>query len=115
MATISRLHARQILDSRGTPTIEVDLYLTDGSMGRTAIPSGASTGTHEALELRDGDKSHFLGKGVLTAVANVNDKLNSALAGKEFASQEGLDAFMLELDGTANKSCLLYTSDAADE
>lgn len=106
MFTISRVHARQILDSRGTPTIEVDLYLNDDSMGRAAIPSGASTGTHEALELRDGDKSHFLGKGVLTAVKNVNEKLNAELAGKQFASQEELDTFMLELDGTANKSGL---------
>lgn len=102
---ISKLHARQILDSRATPTVEVDLYLEDGAFGRAAVPSGASTGVHEALELRDGDKSKFLGKGVLKAVQNVAD-LNVKVAGKDFSSQEELDKFLLEVDGTENKSSL---------
>ncbi len=102
---IKKVHARQIIDSRANPTIEVDLILEDDSFGRAAIPSGASTGAHEALELRDGDKSIFLGKSVLKAVENVkslNDKLNL----KEFNSQEELDEYLLELDGTENKSNL---------
>ncbi len=103
---ITKVHAREIIDSRANPTIEVDLYLEDGSMGRAAIPSGASTGTHEALELRDEDKSRYLGKGVLKAVANVNEVINSAIVNKEFNSQEELDKFLLELDGTKNKSKL---------
>jgi enolase len=104
MAVISKIHAREIIDSRANPTLEVDLTLADGSFGRAAVPSGASTGTHEALELRDGDKSRFLGKGVLTAVNNVNTILAKELEGKDFESQAELDHAMLQLDGTANKS-----------
>lgn len=102
---ISKVHARQIIDSRATPTLEVDLYLDDGSMGRAAVPSGASTGAHEALELRDGDKSVFLGKAVTKAVENVL-KLNDILSGKGFETQEALDSFLLMEDGTDNKSNL---------
>ncbi len=102
---ISKVLARQIIDSRATPTLEVDLYLEDGSMGRAAVPSGASTGTHEALELRDGDKSMYLGKSVLKAVANVNN-LNTELSGKGFETQEALDSFLLMKDGTENKASL---------
>jgi len=104
--TVSKVFARQIIDSRANPTVEVDLYLSDGSMGRAAIPSGASTGTHEALELRDGDKSKWLGKTVLKAVENVNTVINNAIANKTFESQEALDSFLLQLDGTENKSNL---------
>jgi len=100
------IHARQILDSRGNPTIEVDMELADGSCGRAAVPSGASTGVHEALELRDGDKSVFLGKGVLKAVENVNDILADELAGMDALDQAALDQRMIELDGTENKSKL---------
>jgi enolase len=103
---ISKLHARQIIDSRANPTIEVDLYLEDGSMGRAAIPSGASTGTHEALELRDGDNSKYLGKTVQKAVDNVNTKILAEIKDKEFDTQEELDAALLKLDGTPNKSNL---------
>jgi enolase len=100
------IHARQILDSRGNPTIEVDVELADGSFGRAAVPSGASTGVHEALELRDGDKSLFLGKSVLKAVDNVNDVLADELAGMDGLDQAELDYRMIELDGTENKSKL---------
>ncbi len=100
---ITKVHARQIIDSRATPTLEVDLYLEDGSMGRAAVPSGASTGAHEALELRDGDKSNYLGKSVLKAVANVA-KINELISGKGFETQEALDSFLLMEDGTENKS-----------
>jgi enolase len=102
---ITKVHARQIIDSRATPTLEVDLYLEDGSMGRAAVPSGASTGAHEALELRDGDKSKFLGKSVEKAVENVKN-LNSEISGKGFETQEALDSFLLMKDGTENKSVL---------
>lgn len=102
---ITKVHARQIIDSRATPTLEVDLYLEDGSMGRAAVPSGASTGAHEAIELRDGDKSKFLGKSVEKAVQNVID-LNSDLSGKTFETQEALDSFLIMKDGTPNKSVL---------
>ncbi|MCA9381555.1 phosphopyruvate hydratase [Candidatus Dojkabacteria bacterium] len=102
---IKKVHARQIIDSRANPTIEVDLTLDDGSFGRAAIPSGASTGAHEALELRDGDKSNFLGKSVLKAVKNVED-LNSKLSAEDFKSQEELDNFLIKLDGTENKANL---------
>ncbi len=105
-AEILDIHARQILDSRGNPTIEVDVELADGSFGRFAVPSGASTGVHEALELRDGDKSVYLGKGVLKAVDNVNDILADELAGMDALDQAALDARMIELDGTENKSKL---------
>ncbi len=106
MPTITKLHARQILDSRGTPTVEVDCTLSDGSFGRAAVPSGASTGSHEALELRDGDKNLFGGKSVLKAVANVNGPIIQALAGKDVADHRAIDRLMLELDGTENKSKL---------
>ncbi len=102
---ISKVHARQIIDSRATPTLEVDVYLVDGSFGRAAVPSGASTGTHEALELRDGDKSNYLGKSVKKAVQNVIN-LNNVLVSKDFHSQEDLDNFLLAEDGTENKSKL---------
>lgn len=106
MPSIASLKARQILDSRGTPTVEVDCTLDDGSFGRAAVPSGASTGTHEALELRDGDKALYRGKSVLKAVANVNGELATALKGKDAADQRALDRMMIELDGTPNKSRL---------
>ena len=106
MGKIAKIHARQILDSRGNPTIEVDLTSDSGHTGRAAVPSGASTGIHEAVELRDGDKSQYLGKGVLKAVANVNGLLNSQLHGMDLGDQKGLDQKMIELDGTDNKSNL---------
>ena len=98
---IRSIQAREILDSRGNPTIEVDVTLDSGAMGRAAVPSGASTGTREALELRDGNKSRYQGKGVLKAVGHVNDELATALAGAE-ADQRSIDARMIELDGTPN-------------
>ncbi|HTK03457.1 MAG TPA: phosphopyruvate hydratase [Alphaproteobacteria bacterium] len=103
---IKNIHARQILDSRGNPTVECDITLEDGSFGRAAVPSGASTGTHEALELRDGDPKIYLGKSVLKAVENVNVVINNALVGIEITSQADLDNKMIELDGTENKSKL---------
>jgi len=105
MAKIKNIHAREILDSRGNPTVEVDLTLSDGSFGRAAVPSGASTGSHEALELRDGDKKRYGGKGVLKAVENVNTILAKALKGKEW-NQKTLDAKMIEIDDTETKSSL---------
>lgn len=101
---IQHLKAREVLDSRGYPTVEVDVTLGSGVMGRAIVPSGASTGAHEALELRDGDKTRYLGKGVLKAVGHVNGELAKALAGKSFDSIEALDKALLELDGTPNKS-----------
>ena len=106
MSTIKSIHARQILDSRGNPTIEVDVLTTNGHLGRASVPSGASTGSREALELRDGDKSKFLGKGVLKAVDNVNKIIAPALVGKNVFEQRALDHMMLELDGTENKDKL---------
>jgi enolase len=106
MPTIRSLHAREILDSRGNPTVEVDCLLSDGHLGRAAVPSGASTGVHEALELRDGDKSRFGGKGVLQAVENVNQRIAPALSGREASDQKAVDQAMLALDGTPNKSKL---------
>ena len=103
---ISSILARQILDSRGNPTIEVDVRLEDGSLGRAAVPSGASTGVHEALELRDGDKARYLGKGVNKAVANVNGPIATKLIGFDAARQKALDDLLLQLDGTPNKSKL---------
>ncbi len=103
---ISKIHAREILDSRGNPTVEVEVTLENGVMGRASVPSGASTGENEALELRDGDKGRFLGKGVLKAVANVNDVIAPALEGWDVFDQRGLDYKMLELDGTPTKSKL---------
>jgi enolase len=103
---IEDIIAREILDSRGNPTVEVDVYLLDGSMGRAAVPSGASTGVHEALELRDGDKDRYLSKGVLTAVENVNNQIADALIGWDVTQQKAIDEALLELDGTPNKSNL---------
>lgn len=104
MSYIEEVVAREILDSRGNPTVEVEVILEDGSLGRAAVPSGASTGVHEALELRDGDKNRYLGKGVEKAVENVNEKIAPELFGWDARDQEGIDAFMRELDGTANKA-----------
>lgn len=106
MSSIKNIHARQILDSRGNPTIEVDVTTNDGFMGRASVPSGASTGSREALELRDGDKSRFLGKGVLKAVDNVNKIIGPKLMGKNVFEQRSIDRLMLELDGTENKDKL---------
>ncbi len=106
MSFIEDINAREILDSRGNPTIEVEVVLDDGAFGRAAVPSGASTGVHEALELRDGDKGRYLGKGVQNAVENVNETIATELIGWDATDQEGIDAFMLELDGTPNKSKL---------
>jgi len=106
MSLIAAVHGRQILDSRGNPTVEVEVSLTDGSFGRAAVPSGASTGAHEAWELRDGDKGVFLGNGVTKAVENVNGPLADALSGWDALDQIGIDQKMLELDGTENKSKL---------
>ena len=106
MTEIIDIHAREILDSRGNPTVEVDVTLEDGSFGRAAVPSGASTGAHEAMEKRDGDKGRYLGKGVLQAVDNVNDEIAGALLGLDAEDQVGLDQAMIKLDGTPNKSRL---------
>jgi enolase len=106
MSIIESIHAREILDSRGNPTIEVEVILRDGSTGRAAVPSGASTGAHEALELRDGDKSRYLGKGVQKAVHNVNDTIAPRLHGQDALEQVALDRLLLDLDGTANKAKL---------
>ncbi len=106
MSYISEIFARQILDSRGNPTVEVDVITDEGALGRAAVPSGASTGVHEAVELRDGDKKKYLGKGVLKAVANVNKLIAPALLGNDVADQTGIDEMMIQLDGTANKSKL---------
>jgi len=103
---ITRVHARQVIDSRGNPTVEADVYVAGGARGRAAVPSGASTGEHEALELRDGDKSKYLGKGVLRAVANANGELAKVVAGFDAADQRGLDQRMIDLDGTPTKSRL---------
>jgi len=103
---IKKIIGREILDSRGNPTVEVDVILESGVIGRAAVPSGASTGEHEAVELRDGDKGRYLGKGVLKAVSNVNNELNSALAGKDASKQKLIDRLMIELDGTENKARL---------
>ena len=106
MSAIVDIHAREILDSRGTPTVEAEVVLQSGAFGRAAVPSGASTGVHEAVELRDGDKSRFGGKGVLKAVENVNDKIYDALAGYEAEDQIDIDSTMIDLDGTENKGNL---------
>jgi enolase len=106
MSQIEKVHARQILDSRGNPTVEVELALKSGAAGRAAVPSGASTGELEATELRDGDKSSYLGKGVTQAVANVNGEIAQAVAGHDALDQKGLDRALIELDGTPNKSRL---------
>ena len=106
MSSIESIHAREILDSRGNPTLEVEVILQDASVGRAAVPSGASTGAHEALELRDGDKSRYLGKGVQKAVHNVNETIAPRLHGHDALEQVALDQLMLELDGTPNKAKL---------
>jgi enolase len=106
MSLIEGIHARQILDSRGNPTVEVDVVTESGAFGRAAVPSGASTGTHEAVELRDGDKKTYLGKGVLKAVDNVNNKIAAEIVGLDVFDQNLIDKVMIELDGTANKGKL---------
>jgi len=106
MSSIAKIQAREILDSRGNPTIEVDVWTDSGHVGRAAIPSGASTGAHEAAELRDGDKKRYLGKGVLKAVENVNNTLNNELNGALITEQAMIDRVMIALDGTPNKSNL---------
>src|ERR1700748_97567 len=106
MSLIIDVHARQILDSRGNPTIEVDVLTENGALGRAAVPSGASTGVHEAVELRDNDKKVYMGKGVLQAVTNVNDIIAKELQGVDVFDQNGIDALMIELDGTENKGKL---------
>jgi enolase len=106
MTQIAKIHAREILDSRGNPTLEAEVTLEDGSFGRAMVPSGASTGTKEAVELRDGDKTRYLGKGVRKAVENVNTTIASALKGFDAADQEGLDRRLIDLDGTENKGRL---------
>src|SRR6266480_5246332 len=103
---IEFIQGRQVLDSRGNPTVEVDCLLEDGTLGRAAVPSGASTGEHEAVELRDEDKKKWLGKGVSKAVENVNAKIAPELIGSDPRDQEAIDALMIELDGTPNKSKL---------
>ncbi|MFC5352179.1 phosphopyruvate hydratase, partial [Azospirillum lipoferum] len=106
MSVITEIHAREILDSRGNPTVEVDVALDSGAFGRAAVPSGASTGAHEAVELRDGDKSRFGGKGVLKAVESVNGEIYDALAGLDADDQRAIDLAMIDLDGTENKGRL---------
>ncbi len=106
MTEIAKIHAREVLDSRGNPTLEAEVTLTDGAFGRAMVPSGASTGTKEAIELRDGDKTRYLGKGVLQAVANVNGPIAAALQGMDAADQTAVDQRMLDLDGTENKGRL---------
>jgi enolase 1/2/3 len=122
MSDIVQVHARQLLDSRGNPTLEVDVRLASGALGRAAVPSGASTGEHEAVELRDSDPVAYLGKGVLTAVANVNGEIASAVTGRDATDQRGLDETLVALDGTPTKSrlganailgCSLATAKAA--
>jgi enolase len=106
MSVIIEVHARQILDSRGNPTVEVDVITDEGALGRAAVPSGASTGIHEAMELRDNDKKKYVGRGVLKAVKNVNEIIAEALSGQDVAQQAAIDDLLIELDGTANKSKL---------
>ncbi|MDB4060420.1 phosphopyruvate hydratase [Vicingaceae bacterium] len=106
MSLIANIHARQILDSRGNPTVEVDVTTQNGTVGRAAVPSGASTGIHEAMELRDGDPKTYLGKGVIKAVQNVNTSINDELSGANVFDQTGIDRFLIDLDGTENKSNL---------
>ncbi len=106
MSTIKSIIARQIIDSRGNPTVEADVILDNGTMGRAAVPSGASTGAREAIELRDGDKSRFMGKGVLKAVGHINNEIAGALVGQDVSDQKNIDECMIKLDGTDNKSKL---------
>ena len=106
MSAILDIHAREILDSRGNPTVEVDVLLESGALGRAAVPSGASTGAYEAIELRDGDKKRYAGKGVLKAIENINETINQALTGYECTEQLDIDNILLDLDGTKNKKKL---------
>lgn len=106
MPFIKEVYAREVLDSRGNPTVEVEVYTESEAFGRAIVPSGASTGEHEAVELRDGDKKRYLGKGVLNAVDNVNDVIAPEIIGMNVFDQVGIDKLMLELDGTANKGKL---------
>ncbi len=106
MTFIDEIKAREVLDSRGNPTVEVDVYLESGAMGRAIVPSGASTGAHEAVELRDGDSERYGGKGVANAVENVNTEIAEELYGWDALDQVGIDEFLISLDGTANKSKL---------
>src|SRR5882724_9695439 len=103
MSNIADIHAREVIDSRGNPTVEAEVTLADGSFGRAIVPSGASTGEHEAVELRDGDEGRYSGKGVLKAVENVNGEIAEALANVNAADQRALDQKMIDLDGTENK------------
>ena len=104
MTSIQNVIAREILDSRGNPTVEAEIILRDGSIGRAAVPSGASTGEREAVELRDGDKKRYLGKGVLKAVSNIEDKIGVEIGGIDAVEQVLIDKLMIELDGTENKT-----------
>ena len=104
--TIEEVRARQILDSRGNPTVEADVRLRGGALGRAAVPSGASTGEHEAVELRDGDRTRYLGRGVGTAVSNVRGEIRALLVGKDAGDQEAVDRSLIDLDGTPNKGRL---------
>src|SRR3954469_3246411 len=106
MSAIADIHAREIIDSRGNPTVEVDVMLESGAEGRAAVPSGASTGSHEAIELRDGDKQRFGGKGVLKAVESVNGEIFDALSGMDAEDQIQIDETLIKLDGTPNKARL---------
>src|SRR5262245_5189359 len=103
---IQNIHGREILDSRGNPTVEVEVILADGASGRAAVPSGASTGAHEAVELRDGDKARYLGRAVSSAVRNVNETIGPALLGQDALEQPEIDQLLLDLDGTPNKGKL---------
>src|SRR6266851_60193 len=104
--SIQAVHGREILDSRGNPTVEVEVYLAGGEMGHAAVPSGASTGAHEAVELRDGDAARYLGKGTAKAVENVNEIIGPAMEGEDASDQVGIDRLLLGLDGTPNKANL---------
>src|ERR1043166_4870157 len=106
MSLIQSVVAREILDSRGNPTVEAEVILEDDTIGRAAVPSGASTGEHEAVELRDGDKKRYLGKGTQKAASHINGEIAQALAGREASDQTAIDAQLIELDGTANKGRL---------
>src|SRR6266568_8829519 len=106
MSTIIKISGIELLDSRGNPTVEAEVFLTDGSLGRAAVPSGASTGEHEAVELRDGDQSRYLGKGTRNAAANINGPIYEALHGLDASRQYEIDAAMIHLDGTPNKGRL---------
>src|SRR2546423_13472108 len=106
MSNIAAIHAREVLDSRGNPTVEAEVFLADGSNGRAAVPSGASTGEHEAMELRDGEGNRYLGKGTRKAVANINGPIGKALVGHDATLQAKIDQIMIDLDATPNKSNL---------